>query len=77
MPPPNLPSPPRAKARARASTTARQVAGSFASQGQGVPMLRLQAAARQATQGAAAAVACCGTAVCAPFLSCHQITVSA
>ncbi|GFH11844.1 hypothetical protein HaLaN_07414, partial [Haematococcus lacustris] len=50
-------------------------AGSSASQGQGVPWPGLQAAARQATQGLAAACFC--TVVCAPFLSCHQLTISA
>ncbi|GFH13394.1 hypothetical protein HaLaN_09270 [Haematococcus lacustris] len=39
--------------------------GSSASQGQGVPWLGVQAAARPLTQGPAAA-ACCGTVVCAP-----------
>ncbi|GFH08537.1 hypothetical protein HaLaN_03517, partial [Haematococcus lacustris] len=52
-------------------------AGSSASQGQGVPWPGLRASARQATQGPAAAAACCGTVVCASHLSCHQLTLSA
>ncbi|GFH16148.1 hypothetical protein HaLaN_12517 [Haematococcus lacustris] len=52
-------------------------AGEAARQGQGVPRPGLQAAARQATQGPAAA-ARCGTVVCGPpILSCHQLTLYA
>ncbi|KAJ9526861.1 hypothetical protein QJQ45_017766 [Haematococcus lacustris] len=55
------------KAQGKAATGAVLVAraGSSTSQGQGVPWLEVQAAARQATQGPAAA-ACCGTVVFGP-----------
>ncbi|GFH14154.1 hypothetical protein HaLaN_10152 [Haematococcus lacustris] len=44
--------------------------GSAASQGQGVPWPGLQAAARQATQGPAAAAACWGTVTSLPSRAC-------